>query len=397
MALTDETRNLYMLEALKNKDYDMLIILALTLKNRKLFDKALKMGARSNHSFEYYCENSVFEECKKGNMEQILLNIDKYSDIETLNNGLDGACKGNHFEVISLMISMGANDYESALISGCNVGNKKIVELILSKIETDKVNKHIKFMLTLAYRSGNVELVDYLETKYGLNEHDLGMNLVYKLEDACRSGNVELVSRVFSEIIRKNGRLLYLGNAMKASCNDGSIEIINFICETSRNKDIPINWDSGLNGACMGGNFDIIKMILSNTKLNYDAFRLSCRFGDMDIIRYLVDNSDIMNNIQHLFYKLFEYGSRIVNPDVYKFVVSKCSNVVHIEYLLNQLHDFKWFDYELYRMYCTYLRDKCDTDKLIKLCIRDDPIYFLVVHKYLPPELLRMVKQLLYV
>lgn len=56
-----------------------------------------------------------------------------HDTIQSVNNGLNGACEGNYCELVELMISKGANDWNGGLHAACLGGHIKLAELMISK------------------------------------------------------------------------------------------------------------------------------------------------------------------------------------------------------------------------------------------------------------------------
>jgi ankyrin repeat protein len=97
--------------------------------------------------------------CKFGNIDIIKLLISHGAD--DWNNGLIGACGGGHLELAELMISHGAYVWNFGLIEACKNGHLETANLMIASSADNWT-----FGLSYACSNGHLELVK-LMTSYG--------------------------------------------------------------------------------------------------------------------------------------------------------------------------------------------------------------------------------------
>lgn len=66
--------------------------------------------------------------CKGGHLEMVqLIMKNKNVNEDTLNEGLEYACKKGYVNLVKFLITIGANNYNHGLISACIGGHKEII------------------------------------------------------------------------------------------------------------------------------------------------------------------------------------------------------------------------------------------------------------------------------
>lgn len=70
----------------------------------------------------------LYNNCKNGNYETVKIIKQKNWD-----DGLLGACRGGHIDIIKLMIEKGANNWNWGLFGACRGGHIDIVKLMIEK------------------------------------------------------------------------------------------------------------------------------------------------------------------------------------------------------------------------------------------------------------------------
>ena len=100
--------------------------------------------------------------------------------------GLRGACSGGHLELVKLMISRGANNWDCGLQHACRGGHLELVNLMISR-----GNDHWNNGLYGACRGGHLELANLMISRGAYTWN-------YGLRGACRGGHLELVDLIIS-------------------------------------------------------------------------------------------------------------------------------------------------------------------------------------------------------
>ena len=84
----------------------------------------IKHDGNKNDLLKKYCKNNQIMHIKSL-MEQ-------YSDLNW-DDGLEGACKGGHMNIVKFMIEKGANNWNSGLYGACYGGHINIINLMIEK------------------------------------------------------------------------------------------------------------------------------------------------------------------------------------------------------------------------------------------------------------------------
>lgn len=102
----------------------------------------------------------IFEKaCRAGKLEMVKM-ISKNS--ENLNHGMACACAHGHLEIVKFLVSVGADDLNIGFKSACGQANLEIIEFLTSKgINTGTLNSE----LLLASSWGHTELMKLLISK----------------------------------------------------------------------------------------------------------------------------------------------------------------------------------------------------------------------------------------
>lgn len=126
---------------------------------------------------------------------------------------------------------------------------------------------------------------------------DKNIKTIRSLNNACELGNVDEVK----VIIRSNILSKYHINTMYYACKGGNIEIIKLIhkvCNRTNNgREMVDIWNSGLEGACEGGQVNIINMYKHNihkldSNFMCNCFKNACMSGNIECINYIIGMDD---------------------------------------------------------------------------------------------------------
>ena len=80
-------------------------------------------------------EHAVALQGRSGHKELVELMISKGAD--NWNDGLAGACQGGHTEIVKLMIKKGATNWNGGLYRACKGCHKELIELMIIKGAND--------------------------------------------------------------------------------------------------------------------------------------------------------------------------------------------------------------------------------------------------------------------
>lgn len=267
-----------------------------------------------NRGFYYACTHG------SSNMQMINLLISKGAN--NWNYGLAGACNGVDMDLVQLMISKGANDWNLGLAEVCDGKYKsdksdksdrsdksdKILQnttgLDIVRLMISKGANNLEFAVSSARFGGNLEILK-LMISGGRGNYWSSKNI---LECACSNGHLEIV-KFFLEHYNTTNPIDMRCGAMKA-CGNGHLEIVQLLLPTIN------NWNAALGNACFSGNISIVNLVVANgandwNKALYnacagghlelaklaiskganawnDCFSVACGGGDIDIVQLLI-------------------------------------------------------------------------------------------------------------
>ncbi len=150
---------------------------------------------------------TIYNLCFYGNYERISTLKNDYWD-----DGLRGACRGGHMDIVKLMIEKGATDWNNGLYYACREGHVNIIKLMIERGATD-------------WNHG--------------------------LRGACRGRHMDLVQLM----IEKGATDWNWG--LCGACEGGHMDIVKLMIEKGAT-----DWNWGLRDACRGGHADIAKLMI---------------------------------------------------------------------------------------------------------------------------------------
>ena len=238
--------------------------------------------------------------CENGDKTIVRMMIDK-CDKDDWDSGLYGACAGNHMELAELMIEKGADDYDHALYVACEHGHMDMAKMMIARAV--RVNSglvgailgnHYEIIdmliskganawgdgLRTACKSGNLPVAHLMLTKGVINVQ----NCLYS---ACEGGNMAVVQLIIDAI---NPDLVHLdwNSGLRGACYGGHIEIIEMMIQKGAN-----DFNPGFYAVCETDHIDLVKMFLEKAYVKYDlnrALHIACGALSIDVV-YLLINS----------------------------------------------------------------------------------------------------------
>lgn len=195
------------------------------------------------------------------------------------------ACKDGDLELVQSMISKCDNDWVKGLKMACFGGNLFIVKLIFDNLEKKETGFN---MPTILGASDN----NYHSTiRISWNDWD---DLLYY---ACCSGDLETVRL----IMKKRGNNGNLGRALRGACLGGNLEIIQLIIEeivfhNQQSISLTYFWNEGLYGACENGSLKLVKMLIQRGANDWgNGLYWACK-GKRDnpkLVKLLLENATV--------------------------------------------------------------------------------------------------------
>ena len=215
--------------------------------------------------------NKIRDEFRKGNWYF----ISQISDQMSLDYALYGSSEGGYMEIVIMLVSRGATDFNNALFYACKGGHMNIVLFLLSYEDTD-----INYGLRGACKGGHLALALFL-----LERGDLELTKKLIKDRECDP-------RIYTSKFLKC-RADELDKAFIEACEGGNIEI----CMELYNRNVCDIHDYGLQNACYFGHNDLVFIIMSR-RYSYEdfssslSFQAACYGGHVNIFRTLMLFSD---------------------------------------------------------------------------------------------------------
>lgn len=246
------------------------------------------------------CLYTLHSACRGGHYDIVKLFFEKYEDSivsnghfkSNINDYLSSACYGNNIDIINLMISKGATDWDKGLIGACEGGCEDIVVLMLEKGAT-MLNHGLFFMLR--------------ENVYNHNSN------FYNLENITNTYDGTYI-RIVKCLIKHGASEFNL--CLKYACYCGDVEFAKKLILQGAT-----NWNEGLKAACYKGCINSVKLMLEHgaTELNDGMKQAMDGNKDVDILNLLIskgaNNFGCLKNVCDL--KLYRLYCKDVNkkPD----------------------------------------------------------------------------------
>lgn len=235
--------------------------------------------------------------CEGGNMNIVQLLISK--GVNNWNAGLDGACSTDNVEIINLMIknvteqsTLERYSEDDALYYACTHGNRPISQLLI-----DQGYDNWRLALAGAAEYGHADIFDFILIKFrGTTMEKIlsGAEWDYlcSFRTACEGGNIDIVQFIV-DIFRscKNNEVcLDWNDGLQGACLKGRMNVIEYILR-EQEEDSSFEWNQAMDNACEGGNIDIVKLTVSKGAINFeDGMVSACQNGHIKVVEYLINN-----------------------------------------------------------------------------------------------------------
>ena len=163
------------------------------------------------------------------------------------------ACKPGHLELVKLLISRGANDWDSGLYRACRGGHLALAKFLIIKGTENPV-----------YYDGELA--------------EGNLDFIFGLRGACQGGQLELAYLMIA-----HGDDDW-DNNLHYACLGGLRELVNLAITKGANE-----WNSGLSGACEGGQLEMAELMITKGANNLDcAFETACRSGQPELAQLML-------------------------------------------------------------------------------------------------------------
>lgn len=303
--VTDNTK--YTNIAIKNgaDNWNMVLCEACQGNNIDLIKSIVKKGANNfNKGLKWACfggnQNVIDFMIESGACEQISsLAPQRGALANNWDKGLEGACLGGNLEILKLMISKGANKWNEGLYEACRGGHKDIAELMMKNGAND-----FNYGLVGACRGGNEIMIELMIKKGGNNwawgldkacrggHKDIALLMIMKLTGISKGpglyGKCKEISKekdIIEWIMKGNGGITN-PTGFGGTCQGGHYNLFELMSHVA-----PVDWNSGLFGACYGGNLHLVKRMIKGGADDdhlHGAFLRACKGGHLYIVEFMM-------------------------------------------------------------------------------------------------------------
>lgn len=180
-------------------------------------------------------------------------------------------------------------------------GYVQILDLLIShdKTKKDIANRScLSKAVSGACYHGSLSTVKYLLEQSKIKDViDLEYDKFECVNKACESGNMQLVKYLLEDRGLKNAITNELNYAALGAASGGHLEILKYILELAKRKQIHCNLNESLNEACYRGHLDVVQYLMESPSskemidLDENASRFfcsACLRKKTEIIKYLI-------------------------------------------------------------------------------------------------------------
>jgi hypothetical protein len=220
--------------------------------------------------------------CEGGdlNMVDYVINRGSYH----YNYGLEGACKAGNMYLVNMMIEGGADAWSMGLSGACGGGHRKLVNLMI-----EKGAKNWNRGLVEATMGGHLDIVKLMIEK--------GADYLYGgIRDACKGGHLDIFNYILSKIpVTPNLRgPEELNWALYYTCLNKNPTLMHRLISECQKWHINLNWNLGLEGACVVGDPDLVNFMIKKGANAWDnCLYFACQRGHPKIVKIMIENGAV--------------------------------------------------------------------------------------------------------
>lgn len=212
------------------------------------------------------------------------------------NYGLKGACRGGHQKLAEWTIEKGANDWNMGLKGACWGGHQKLAEWSIEKGANDW-----DMGLVAACRGGHRKLAEWMIEKGAKFQNLAGIGQIWLdgFYAACKGDHIDLVEWMFEKVnLMPIEQHLIIGfgdftelnlflfdQGLFIACEKGHRNLVELMIKKVEGKTRCLN--SGLSGACYGGNPDLVERMIEEGADDFDeGLEGACRGRHLVSVNY---------------------------------------------------------------------------------------------------------------
>lgn len=179
------------------------------------------------------------------------------------NEGLSGACRGGHRDIVDMMIEKGAYNWDRGMTEACEGGHTEIITLMI-----ENGASWWSWAMIGACRGGNMDILNWMIAKGG-DDWNWGM------AEACRHGHLEVVKKMVEKGANNWDR------AINEACVGDHFDIACFVIEKGNRS-----WDQCMSYACCYGNTNMALKAIEQGATNFSYVFNSHRLEDAQDWKY---------------------------------------------------------------------------------------------------------------
>ncbi len=201
---------------------------------------------------------------KSGNLDLLKYLISIDNSIDTKEAALNSAIIAGHQKMVKYLVDNGVNIPSDALYLAAEGGNIEMLEYLMTKYDLEIDPE--QGLVEAASESGNLELVKYL-VNLGVDPHTAS-NLA--ITSAAKYGNLDILKYLVSLGLNPSA---HGGAALINASKEGHLDVVKYLYE----QGVKDNKNSALQNAARNGRLNVVRYMLYNGAnpkwINYDQAR----------------------------------------------------------------------------------------------------------------------------
>ena len=292
-------------------------------------------------------EIAIMGAASSGHFEIVKYLMENVNTSDLINDLLANAASSGHLPMVEFLVENGANIHyrnEYALRNAVRKGHTDIVDYLIkmgANLDIDK--DHNPSLIELAASNGRLSMIKYL-VQLGLDIHidndislyessrgghfnvvcflvDAGANVCAKdsrpMWIAAANGHLDIV-----KYLVQTGANIHAKNdwAIKVAAKNGHLDTVRYFIEQQQ-VDVCTNNNYSVKSAAINGHFELVKYLVGKgADINEDLFdtlHWVIRNGHLQVLQYIMEQSDIDINKKHVMQIAIEDG----HLDIVKFFI----------------------------------------------------------------------------
>ncbi|XP_062578122.1 ankyrin repeat domain-containing protein 50-like [Saccostrea cucullata] len=273
--------------------------------NLHLVKYLIKNGADVNY-FDKYGRSPLHYAIVGGNLEIVKCLIKSNANVNfcdiDVKSPLNYASYQGHLEIVNCLLKCGAdvNCGASCVSAACSSGQYDVIELLIDKIDINRVDDFCDPPLHSAASSGHVDIVKKLI------EHGADVNLLCScgnpLYCATQNGHLHIIEYLMEHGANVNQGYCGDKNTSLLCCasskaREGHVGIVKYLINRAVNVNVcDLRRRSPLYYASARGYLHIIKCLIQNLadlQVGANSLSVACSNGHHDAVEYLIDKADV--------------------------------------------------------------------------------------------------------